>query len=77
LRGRAHVEVRPVDRPQALAAELPGAVLALPVQPPIVGAALLAFDRLGVAADAATLRAGLPASLSERSAAWAASHSST
>jgi N-acetylglucosamine kinase-like BadF-type ATPase len=58
-------------------ARLPGAVLALPVQPPIVGAALLAFDRLGVAADAATLRAGLPASLSERSAAWAASHSST
>jgi N-acetylglucosamine kinase-like BadF-type ATPase len=58
-------------------AGLPGAVRALAVQPPIVGAALLAFDRLGVAADAAALGAGLTASPSERSAAWAASHSST
>jgi N-acetylglucosamine kinase-like BadF-type ATPase len=54
---------------------LPGAVRALPVHPPVVGAALLAFDRVGVTADAATVRAGLPDHLWERSDAWAASSS--
>jgi N-acetylglucosamine kinase-like BadF-type ATPase len=59
-------------------AELPGARRLEPVPPPIVGAVLLAFDHLGAEADAAALEAGLRIPLEpERSAAWAASRSST
>ncbi|HEY8581398.1 MAG TPA: hypothetical protein VIL49_00565, partial [Capillimicrobium sp.] len=54
---------------------LPGAARAREVPPPVVGAALLAYDRIGVRADAGALARGLPQSLSERSAAWAASPS--
>jgi N-acetylglucosamine kinase-like BadF-type ATPase len=59
-------------------AELPGGRRIEPVPPPIVGAVLLALDHLGAATDAAALEAGLRIPLEpERSAAWAASRSST
>ena len=57
-------------------AELPGARRARTVHPPVVGAALLALDRLGVAADGAQVAAGLRVPLTPgRSAPWAGSRS--
>jgi N-acetylglucosamine kinase-like BadF-type ATPase len=65
----------PTDRlAAATMAELPGAVPVRHGPPPIAGALLLAYDRLGVAVDASTVAAGLPAT-DGRSARWAASPS--
>jgi N-acetylglucosamine kinase-like BadF-type ATPase len=65
----------PTDRlAAATMAELPGAVPVRHGPPPIAGALLLAFDRLGVAVDASAVAAGLPAT-DGRSARWAASPS--
>ena len=73
LTGR--VFAHPTERlAAATMAELPGAVPVRHGPPPIAGALLLAYDRLGVAVDAATVAAGLPAS-DGRSARWAASPS--
>jgi hypothetical protein len=58
----------------ATMAELPGAVPVRGGPPPIAGALLLAYDRLGVAVDASAVAAGLRAS-DGRSARWAASPS--
>jgi N-acetylglucosamine kinase-like BadF-type ATPase len=58
----------------ATMAELPGAVPVRGGPPPIAGALLLAYDRLGLAVDGATVAAGLPAT-DGRSARWAASPS--
>jgi N-acetylglucosamine kinase-like BadF-type ATPase len=65
----------PTDRlAAATMAELPGAVPVRGGPPPIAGALLLAYDRLGVAVDTSTVAAGLPAT-DGRSARWAASPS--
>jgi N-acetylglucosamine kinase-like BadF-type ATPase len=65
----------PTDRlAAATMAELPGAVPVRHGPPPIAGALLLAFDRLGLAVDASAVAAGLPAT-DGRSARWAASPS--
>jgi N-acetylglucosamine kinase-like BadF-type ATPase len=65
----------PTDRlATATMAELPGAVPVRHGPPPIAGALLLAYDRLGVAVDASTVAAGLPPT-DGRSARWAASPS--
>jgi len=65
----------PTDRlAAATMAELPGAVAVRGGPPPIAGALLLAYDRLGVAVDASAVAAGLRAS-DGRSARWAASPS--
>jgi N-acetylglucosamine kinase-like BadF-type ATPase len=62
----------PTDRlAAATMAELPGAVPVRGGPPPIAGALLLAYDRLGLAVDASRVAAGLPAS-DGRSARWAA-----
>jgi len=62
----------PTDRlAAATMAELPGAVPVRGGPPPIAGALLLAFDRLGLAIDASRVAAGLPAT-DGRSARWAA-----
>jgi N-acetylglucosamine kinase-like BadF-type ATPase len=65
----------PTDRlAAATMAELPGAVAVRGGPPPIAGALLLAYDRLGLAVDASSVAAGLPAN-DGRSARWAASPS--
>jgi hypothetical protein len=65
----------PTDRlAAATMAELPGAVPVRHGPPPIAGALLLAFDRLGVAVDPSAVAAGLRAT-DGRSARWAASPS--
>jgi N-acetylglucosamine kinase-like BadF-type ATPase len=65
----------PTDRlAAATMAELPGAVPVRGGPPPIAGALLLAYDRLGLTVDASAVAAGLPAS-DGRSARWAASPS--
>jgi N-acetylglucosamine kinase-like BadF-type ATPase len=62
----------PTDRlAAATMAELPGAVAVRGGPPPIAGALLLAYDRLGLAVDASRVAAGLPAT-DGRSARWAA-----
>lgn len=68
----------PTDRlADAAMAELPGAVAVRHPAPPIAGALLLAFDRIGAAPDPAAVVAGLPFTAPEgRSAAWAGSPSS-
>jgi N-acetylglucosamine kinase-like BadF-type ATPase len=55
----------------ATMAELPGAVPVRGGPPPIAGALLLAYDRLGVAVDASAVAAGL-SKTDGRSARWAA-----
>jgi N-acetylglucosamine kinase-like BadF-type ATPase len=55
----------------ATMAELPGAVPVRHGPPPIAGALLLAYDRLGLAIDASAVAAGLSAN-DGRSARWAA-----
>ena len=67
----------PTDRlAAATMGQLPGAVAVRHPAPPIAGALLLALDRAGLQADAATVAAGLPFPVPEpRSAAWAASSS--
>jgi N-acetylglucosamine kinase-like BadF-type ATPase len=61
----------------ATMAELPGAVPIRHGPPPVVGALLLAYDRLGIRLDAAAVAAGLPfPGPGGRSAPWAASPSS-
>jgi N-acetylglucosamine kinase-like BadF-type ATPase len=65
----------PSDRlAAATMAELPGTVPVRGGPPPIAGALLLAYDRLGLAVDASRVAAGLPAT-DGRSARWAASPS--
>jgi N-acetylglucosamine kinase-like BadF-type ATPase len=60
----------------ATMAELPGATAVRHPVPPVAGALLLSLDRLGVAADAETVAAGLPfPELDGRSARWAESPS--
>jgi N-acetylglucosamine kinase-like BadF-type ATPase len=60
----------------ATMAELPGAVPVRGGPPPIAGALLLAYDRLGIRIDEAAVAAGLPFQAPERrSAPWAASSS--
>jgi N-acetylglucosamine kinase-like BadF-type ATPase len=60
----------------AVMAELPGAEPVRQSAPPVLGALLLAFDRAGVAADAAALAAGLDLDASDpRSPGWVASPS--
>jgi N-acetylglucosamine kinase-like BadF-type ATPase len=60
----------------ATMAELPGAVTVRHGPPPIVGALLLAYDRLGIRLDGAAIASGLPFQASEgRSAPWAPSPS--
>jgi N-acetylglucosamine kinase-like BadF-type ATPase len=62
----------PTDRLEAATmVELPGAVPVRGGPPPIAGALLLAYDRLGLALDASRVAAGLPTS-EGRSARWAA-----
>ena len=75
LSGR--VFAHPTERlAAATMAELPGAVAVRHPAPPVAGALLLALDRLGVEADAATVAAGLPfPELDGRSARWAESPS--
>jgi N-acetylglucosamine kinase-like BadF-type ATPase len=67
----------PTDRlAAATMAELPGAVPVRHGPPPIVGALLLACDRLGIDLDEAAVAAGLPFQAPDgRSAQWAASPS--
>jgi N-acetylglucosamine kinase-like BadF-type ATPase len=66
----------PTDRlAGAVMAQLPGAVPVRHGPPPIAGAVALALDRLGVAADAEAVAAGV-AAIEEGGAAWAASVSS-
>jgi N-acetylglucosamine kinase-like BadF-type ATPase len=71
------VFAHPTERlAEATMAELPGAVAVRPLVPPVTGALLLALDRLGVAADAGAVAAGLPfPELDGRSAVWAGSPS--
>ncbi|MEA2380078.1 MAG: hypothetical protein QOH72_49 [Solirubrobacteraceae bacterium] len=57
----------------AVMAELPGAEAVRPAAPPVIGALLLAFDRLGVAADSGALAAGLD--FDARSPGWLGSPS--
>jgi len=60
----------------ATMAELPGAVPVRHGPPPVAGALLLAYDRLGIRVDAAAVAAGLPFPGPDgRSAPWAASPS--
>jgi N-acetylglucosamine kinase-like BadF-type ATPase len=68
----------PTDRlADAVMAELPGAVAVRQPAPPIAGALMLAFDRLGLDPDPEAIVAGLPFSVPDRrSAAWAGSPSS-
>ncbi|HEY6691947.1 MAG TPA: BadF/BadG/BcrA/BcrD ATPase family protein [Solirubrobacteraceae bacterium] len=75
LSGR--VFAHPTERlAAATMAELPGATAVRHPVPPVAGALLLSLDRLGVAADAGTVAAGLPFSeLDGRSARWAESPS--
>jgi hypothetical protein len=62
--------------PDLLMAELPGAERARDVQPPVVGAALLALDHLGVRVDPARIGGGVHVPLTPgRSAPWAPSRS--
>ena len=61
---------------EATMAELPGAVPIRHGPPPVAGALLLAYDRLGIRVDAAAVAAGLPFPAPDgRSAPWAASPS--
>jgi N-acetylglucosamine kinase-like BadF-type ATPase len=75
LSGR--VFAHPTERlAAATMAELPGATAVRHPVPPVAGALLLSLDRLGVAADAETVAAGLPfPELDGRSARWAESPS--
>jgi hypothetical protein len=60
----------------ATMAELPGAIAVRHLVPPVAGAVLLSLDRIGVAAAAETVAAGLPfPELDGRSAPWAESPS--
>jgi N-acetylglucosamine kinase-like BadF-type ATPase len=62
----------------ATMAELPGAVAVRHGPPPVAGALLLGFDRLGLVVDAAALAAGLSQPVDQGGrASWAASASTT
>jgi N-acetylglucosamine kinase-like BadF-type ATPase len=63
---------------QATMAELPGAVAVRHGPPPVAGALMLGFDRLGLAVDPAALAAGLSLPVDQGGrASWAASASTT
>jgi N-acetylglucosamine kinase-like BadF-type ATPase len=63
---------------EATMAELPGAVAVRHGPPPVVGALMLGFDRLGVDVDPSAVAGGLPEPVDQGgSAPWAASASTT